>query len=46
MQREVIDVDGYHLEFVDEFTGSKLDLSRWLAARLPQRSSRAQPAAR
>lgn len=45
-EAEVTAVDGYHLDFIDEFTGSELDLGRWLPAHLPQWSSRAQAAAR
>ncbi|MCA9840418.1 MAG: glycoside hydrolase family 16 protein [Trueperaceae bacterium] len=33
---------GYHLVFCDEFEGSELDSSKWLASYLPQWSSRKQ----
>jgi Glycosyl hydrolases family 16 len=39
-------LDGYRLEFAEEFDGADLDLTRWLPAHLPQWSSRAQAAAR
>lgn len=38
--------EGYRLEFADEFNGEDLDPARWLAAHLPQWSSRSQAAAR
>jgi hypothetical protein len=39
-------LDGYRLEFADEFDGDDLDLTRWLPTHLPQWSSRSQAAAR
>lgn len=39
-------LDGYRLEFADEFDGDDLDLARWLPAHLPQWSSRSQAAAK
>lgn len=39
-------MEGYELEFADDFDGSALDLGRWLPAHLPHWSSRAQAAAR
>jgi hypothetical protein len=39
-------LDGYDLEFSDDFDGDDLDPTRWLPAHLPQWSSRSQAAAR
>ena len=39
-------MEGYELEFADEFDGHEVDLDRWLPAHLPHWSSRSQAAAR
>lgn len=39
-------MEGYELEFADEFDGRDLGLDRWLPAHLPHWSSRSQAAAR